>query len=64
MNTVYIASSVQARYIGLGDEGGWLWVRLFGRAVKFETRADAREFILRNPVLAEDYEEGGLWVLG
>jgi hypothetical protein len=64
MNTVYITSSGQARYIGLGDEGGWLWVRLIGRAVRFETRADARKFILGNPVLAEAYEEGGLWILG
>lgn len=64
MNTVYITSSGQARYIGLGDEGGWLWVRLLGSAVRFGTRADAQKFILGNPVLAEAYGEGGLWILG
>lgn len=64
MNTVYITSAGDARYIGLGDEGGWMWTRHLGNAVRFGTRTDAERFVAREPVLAEAYAEGGIWVLG
>lgn len=60
MNTVFIASSTRAIYIGLNDNEEWIWVRHYNSCLKFGTKTDAMAFIRGNPVLSEAYDEGAI----
>ena len=64
MNTVYITSANTAMYIGLNDDQEWIWRKNINNALRFGTKFDAMQFIDKNIVLKESYEENGLWILG
>jgi hypothetical protein len=64
MNTVYITSANTAMYIGLNDDQEWIWTKNINNALRFGTKFDALQFIDKNIVLKESYEENGLWILG
>ena len=64
MNTIYITSANTAMYIGLNDDREWIWRKNINNALRFGTKFDAMQFIDKNIVLKESYEENGLWILG